>query len=112
MRPLYRRARLVEQYIDDYFDPRLVLADLLGNFHKEGRPDRIDLVLAHINRWLAGPGADLDARPITREKVDRYYRKDAQLLELFLKVRRLDRFITTRLRRRRYNFILPGPIRR
>jgi hypothetical protein len=112
MRPLYRRARLVERYIDDYFDARTLLADLLGNFHKEGRPDRIAVVLEHVNRWLAGPGADLDTRPLTRESVDRYYRKDAQLLELFLKVRRLDRFIRTRLLRQRYNFILPGPIRR
>jgi len=112
MRPLYRRARLVESYIDDYFHAPKLLADLLGNFHKEGRPDRIDAVVAHVNRWLAGPGADLDARPITRERVDRYYRKDAQLLELFLKVRRLDRFVRTRLLRQRYNFILPGPIRR
>ena len=73
-----------------------MLTDLLGNFHKEGRPDRIDVVLAHVNRWLSGPGADLGARPITRDAVDRYYRKDAQLLELFLKVRRLDRFVRTR----------------
>lgn len=112
MRPLYRRLRLVERYIDDYFDPRQLLTDLLGNFHKEGRADRIDLAIAHVNDWLGGPGADLGVRPITRDAVDRYYRKDAQLLELFLKVRRLDRFVRTRLLRRRYNFILPGPIRR
>ena len=112
MRPLYRRARLVERYIDDYFEPRKLLADLLGNFYKEGRPDRIDLALAHINQWLGGPGADLGARAITRQAVDGYYRKDAQLLELFLKVRRLDRFVRTRLLRQRYNFVLPGPIRR
>lgn len=112
MRPLYRRARLVERYIDDYFDARKLLADLLGNFHKEGRADRIDLVLEHVNRWLSGPGADLGTRAITRASVDRYYRKDAQLLELFLKVRRLDRFIRTRLLRQHYNFILPGPIQR
>jgi hypothetical protein len=112
LRPLYRRARLVERYIDDYFDARTLLADLLGNFHKEGRPERIDAVLDHVNRWLAGPGTDLDARPLTRESVDRYYRKDAQLLELFLRVRRFDRFVRTRLLRQRYNFILPGPIRR
>jgi hypothetical protein len=111
-RPLYRRARLVERYIDDYFDARTLLIDLLGNFHKEGRADRIDMVLEHVNRWLSGPGADLHARSITRESVDRYYRKDARLLELFLRVRRLDRFVRTRLLRQRYNFILPGLIRR
>jgi hypothetical protein len=112
MRPLYRRLRLVEHYIDDYFDARKILTDLLGNFHKEGRPDRIDLVLEHINRWLSDGGATLGARAIRRESVDRYYRKDAQLLELFLKVRRFDRFLRTRVLQQRYNFVLPGPIRR
>ncbi len=112
MRPLYRRARLVERYIDDYFDAAKLLTDLLGNFHKEGRPERIDVALAYVNRWLGGAGADLGARAVTRAAVDRYYRKDAQLLELFLKVRRLDRFVRTRALRQRYNFILPGPIQR
>jgi hypothetical protein len=112
LRWLYRRARAVERYIDDYFDGHELLADLLGNFHKEGRPDRIPLVLAHVNRWLEGPGTDLGVRVLEREEVDRYYRKDARLLELFLKLRRLDRFVRTRIMRRRYNFILPGPIRR
>jgi hypothetical protein len=34
------------------------------------------------------------------------------VLELFLRVRRLDRFVRTRLLRRSYDFILPGRIRR
>mgnify|MGYP001179490423 CR=1 FL=1 len=112
LRWLYRRARVVERYIDDYFDGHELLADLLGNFHKEGRPDRIPLVLAHVNRWIERSGADLGVRVLEREEIDRYYRKDAQLLELFLKLRRLDRFVRTRVLRQRYNFILPGPIRR
>jgi hypothetical protein len=112
LRWLYRRAQAVERYIDDYFDGHKLLADLLGNFHKEGRPDRIPLVLAHVNRWLEGVGADLGVQILEREEIERYYRKDARLLELFLRLRRLDRFVRTRVLRQRYNFILPGPIRR
>ncbi len=112
LRALYRRARAVERYFDDYFDVRRLTLDLLGNFHKEGRPDRIDLALAHANAWLAGAGADLGVVPLTRVEVDAYYRKDARLLELYLKVRRLDRFVRTRLFGQRYNFVLPGPVRR
>jgi len=108
----YRRQRAVERYLDDYFDTRHILLDLLGNFYKEGRPDRISLALAHVNQWLATAGADLGAAAIDAAAVERYYAKDAAALELFLKARRVDRFIRTRLLRQRYNFILPGPIRR
>jgi len=112
-RAWYRRNRAVERYLDDYFEPRRVLVDLLGNFHKEGRADRLPLAVACANRWLASHAAELeDARPIAGDAVSRYYRRDAAQLELFLRVRRLDRWLRTRVLRRRYDFVLPGPIRR
>jgi len=112
VRQLFRRLRIVETYLDTFFDPRLLLVDLLGNFHKEGRPDRIDAAVAHVNTWLRSTGSDLGVEPIARAEVDRYYSKDAKLLEFYLKVRRLDRFVRTRIFRRVYPFVLPGPIRR
>jgi hypothetical protein len=108
----YRRQRAVERYLDDYFDTRHILLDLLGNFYKEGRPDRIPLALAHINQWLADAAADLGAAALDAAAVERYYEKDAAALELFLRVRRADRFVRSRILRQRYQFILPGPIRR
>lgn len=109
----YRRRRAVERYLDDYFEPRRVLVDLLGNFHKEGRPDRLPLAVTRANRWLALHAAELeDARPVEEASVARYYERDAAQLELFLRARRLDRWLRTRLLRRRYDFVLPGPIRR
>jgi hypothetical protein len=90
-----------------------VLVDLLGNFYKEGRPDRIEPALAVIGPWLAAHAAELhESAPIEPPEVERYYERDAAQLELFLRVRRLDRFVRTRLLRRRYDFVLPGPIRR
>lgn len=112
IRAFYRRSGAVRRYIDDYFDARKLLLDQLGNFHKEGRPDRIPLVLAQVNRWLERDGADLGVPLLTRASVDRYYEKDAKVLELYLRLRRLDRFVRTRLLGQRYDFILPGPIRR
>jgi uncharacterized protein DUF6206 len=112
IRAIYRRARAVEQYLDAFFEPRSLLVDAVANFHKEGRPDRIPLALERVNRWLADDVADLGGRPIAREDVDRYYRRDAQTLELYLRARRLDRFVRTRLLRQRYDFVLPGAIRR
>jgi hypothetical protein len=111
-RALYRRARAVEHYLDAFFDARSLLVDAVANFHKEGRPDRIGLGLERVNRWLAEDVADLGGRPVRADDVDRYYRNDAKTLELYLRARRLDRFVRTRLLRQRYDFILPGAIRR
>jgi hypothetical protein len=112
VRGWYRRNRAVERYLDAFFDPRRLWIDAIANFHKEGRPDRIPLALARVNRWLAADVAALGARPIAAADVDRYYRNDASTLALYLRARRLDRFVRTRLLRRRYDYVLPGAIRR
>ena len=108
----FRRLRVVEEYIDDYFEPRLTMLDLLGNFHKEGRPDRIPLVLDCANAWLARQSWKHDSRPIATADIDAYYKSDAGLLELVMKIRRCDRFVVTRILRRPYNYVLPGKIAR
>jgi hypothetical protein len=112
VRAVYRRAHAVERYLDAFFDARSLLVDAVANFHKEGRPDRIPMALERVNRWLAEDVRDLGGRAIRAEDVDRYYRNDAKTLELYLRARRLDRFVRTRLLRQRYDFILPGAIRR
>jgi len=112
VRAVYRRAHAVEHYLDAFFDARSLLVDAVANFHKEGRPDRIPLALERVNRWLAEDVRDLGGAAIRAEDVDRYYRNDAKTLELYLRARRLDRFVRTRLLHQRYDFILPGAIRR
>ena len=113
VRGWYRRARAVERYLDDYFDPRLAAVDLLGNFHKEGRGDRLPLALPQVNDWLAAHASELGATsPLDAEDVQRYYARDAAQLELYLRLRRIYRFVYTRLLHRRYDFVLPGTIRR
>lgn len=113
LRAYYRRRRMIEAYLDDYFEPRLVAVDLLGNFHKEGRPDRIPVGLARVNAWLDEHRAELgQPDPVTLDEVDRYYRRDARLLALFLRLRRLDRFVRSTVLRSRYDFVLPGNVRR
>ena len=93
--------------MDDYFAPRLVAVDLLGNFIKESAVPRLPEGIVAANEWLTAH--DLD--PIERAEVDDYYKQDASTLELFLRVRRLDR-AAKRLLRREYDFILPGKVER
>lgn len=112
IRAYYRRRRLVEAYLDDYFTPRLVALDMLGNFHKEGAPDRIDLATEVVNEWLVNTDLPGQRAPITRADVDAYYRKDADLLALYLRLRRMDRLVQTRALRRTYDYVLPGNVAR
>jgi len=106
IRSYYRRG-VAAAYMDDYFAPRLVAVDLLGNFIKERATSRLSEGIVATNDWLATH--DLD--PILRPEVDEYYKKDAAALELFLRVRRVDRAVR-HLFRRDYDFILPGRVAR
>lgn len=120
IRAFHRRKGSMGEYFDDYFEPRLLAVDLVGNLFKEQVPQRIPVALAAANDWLAGPAAALQDQlarpgarrgPITEDEVAQYYRADAATLELFLRVRRLDR-AARRLLRQRYDFILPGRVAR
>jgi hypothetical protein len=107
LRPIFRRLGTVHAYFEDYFEPRTAAVDLLGNYHKEGRPDRIDAALDVVNQRLVPLGAS----PITRREVDRYYRSDARLLGFWLQARRAERAVRLRAGRG-YDFILPGRVQR
>lgn len=118
VRAYYRRKGTAAEYMDDYFEPRLIAVDLLGNFQKEGVPQRIPLGVGVVNEWLAGDAGQLQRQltgtaplPVTKADVAAYYKEDAATLELFLRVRRLDRAVR-RLLRQRYDFILPGKVKR
>lgn len=112
LRAYYRRKRLVEAYLDDYFTPRTVAVDLLGNFHKAGAAARLPLGLAVVDAWLAAGGLPGPLDPVSGQEVERYYRKDADLLALYLRLRRMDRFLRTRVLRRTYDYVLPGHVAR
>ena len=81
--------------------------DLLGNFIKEEAIARLPEGIVVANEWLSTRGFE----PIQRPEVDAYYKQDAATLELFLRVRRLDR-AAKKLLRREYDFILPGKVKR
>ncbi len=106
IRSYYRRG-VAAAYMDDYFVPRLVAVDLLGNFIKERATSRLADGIRATNAWLDTH----DLEPILRSEVDEYYTKDAAALELFLRVRRADRAVR-HLFRRDYDFILPGRVSR
>lgn len=95
---------LVVGIIEDYFDVRTTILNLVAQFHKERLISLIPLALERANRRLSDPiGAD---------EVKRYYGSDARMWELLQRLRRIDRWWHHKVRRRPYPFLLPGKIDR
>lgn len=101
------RAFFLDDVMNRYYDLRLVSIDLVANLYKEQRSDLIPPVLELVNELFCDR---FDA--ITEKEIDSYYREDRLIWSLFLSFRRIDRFITEKIFRSGYQFILPGKIRR
>ncbi len=101
------RLLFLNQVMERYYDQRQVYMDLAANLYKEQRPGLAPLAIQVINKALP---ADLE--PLTAGEVEKYYRGDRLIWTLFLAFRRLDCWIKTKIFRKRYEFILPGTIKR
>jgi len=49
---------------------------------------------------------------LDRQAIEAYYKEDKLIWRLFLGLRRIDRFIKSKLFGQRYEFVLPGNIKR
>ncbi len=84
--------------------PRHVVLDLAGNLLKE-----------RLHPWLPSVLSSANSRvspPITTDEVQAFYRSDARIWEMMLRLRRIDRFWQRKVRRRPYPYLLPGRIER
>lgn len=106
------RLAFLKEVLDRYYDMRLVLIDLLANFHKEGRAELITPMMTLINERIVAEGLKKYFAPLEPKEIDDYYKNDALIWKLFLTFRRVDRFLKTKIFHQKYNFILPGKIRR
>lgn len=96
-----------KEVLDRYYDPRKNMIDLVGNLYKEQKTSLIGPFISLINSQLP-PGTD----PITLKAVNSYYREDKAIWALFLRLRKMDRWFTATIRRKRYEYILPGKVKR
>ena len=106
------RWQFLQEVLDRYYDLHLVLTDLVANFHKEEKAELIPRAIEVINHQLGEQASDLEIEPLTQKEIDSYYKNDAFIWWLFLGLRRFDRFLKTRIFRQKYDFILPGNIKR
>lgn len=101
------RMFFLEDVMTRYYDPILVNTDLAGNLFKEQKPELVPLALEIINSSIRD-----NEKKITLKDIEKYYREDKLIWTLFLSFRKIDRWIKTALLGKRYEFILPGKIKR
>jgi hypothetical protein len=98
------RRFLAPGILESYRDLRKVYLDITGNLLKERLDPWLPAFLDRLNRHVADP--------LTEAEVRGYYRSDARLWSVLLRLRKLDRAWRRRVRRRPYPFLLPGRIER
>ncbi len=101
------RKFFLQEVMDRYYDIRLVFIDLIANLHKEQKQDLIEESIIKANNILPE-----NTEMITRKEVDKYYANDKFIWQLFLALRRMDRWSTINIFNKQYEFILPGKIKR
>ena len=111
-------ATIIRQFfLDDvmtrYYDPRKVTIDILANFYKVQRPDLIpEFVLAANQFYSQNGGQPLEFEPIQEKEISDYSREDAFIWSFLASARRFDRFLSLKIFRREYLYILPGKVKR
>ena len=99
------RLLFLDDVMNRYYVPRLVYTDLAANLYKEQRPDLVADAVDVINRTLP----ESESR-LTVSEVDQYYKGDKRIWSVFLRFRKIDRWLQTKMLQKRYEYILPGKI--
>ncbi|MFX1432019.1 MAG: DUF6206 family protein, partial [Promethearchaeota archaeon] len=98
----------LQDLIDRYYDWRLVIIDLVANFFKEQKPELIPSLIRLVNKFLEEEASNFNIEPLTFEEVEKYYKSDKFIWVLYQRMRMFDRFIKTKLLRKKYDYYLPG----
>ncbi len=106
------KALFLQDTVDRYYDFRRVIIDLIANFYKEQLPRLILSLIAITNKFLQEEASEHKISPIRPQEIYKYYKSDANMWEIFQTVRKLDRWLQTKILRRQYPFYLPQDIQR
>ncbi len=101
------RGFFLQDVMDRYSDIRLVYIDLIANLYKEQRSELVPDVIELANKLLPEK-----LKIITTKEVTSYYKEDKFIWQLFLVLRKMDRWFTNTIFRKKYQFILPGNTKR
>ncbi|MFO7665760.1 MAG: DUF6206 family protein [Desulfobacterales bacterium] len=101
------RLFFLDDVMNRYYDKRQICIDLAANLFKEQKPEIVPLAVEIMNSMFFGK-----EKPLSADEIEKYYRTDRMIWALFLAFRQIDLFIKTKILRKRYEFILPGKIKR
>ena len=102
-------VRDVVSYLKESFS---VKPELIANYFKEQRTELIPELTMLINKFFEKEASEFNINPLTLIEIQSYYESDAKMWAIFQNVRRLDRFLKTKVFRKKYDFYLPGKIKR
>ena len=102
-RAIIRKFFLVE-VMNRYYDEKAVNVDLIANLYKEQKPELIPVFIEIANNF--------SKHPINEKEIASFYKEDKFIWQLFLNMRRLDKWLYKHVYRKQYEFILPGKIKR
>ncbi len=106
------RYFFLEDVVTRYYDERKIVIDLLGNLYKEKLGALVPSFITIANQFFVEEMAEFNLEPIRTDEVEAYYKEDKLIWELYLSMRRFDRFAQTKLLRKQYPYILPGKVNR
>ncbi|MFW9929118.1 MAG: DUF6206 family protein [Candidatus Thorarchaeota archaeon] len=106
------KALFLEETVSRYYDWRKVTIDLIANFYKEQKPELIPNLIKLVNKFFVEEAPEFNITPITLAEVNKYYKSDKNMWEIFQSVRRFDRYLKTKIFKKKYEFYLPGKIER
>ena len=106
------KALFLEETVGRYYDWRKVTIDLVANFFKEQKPELIPELINLVNKFFEEEASDFEIEPLNLEEIKDYYKSDASMWVIFQKVRQFDRFLKTKVFKKRYEFYLPEEIKR
>lgn len=106
------KAIFLQDLIDRYYDWRLVIIDLVANFFKEQKPELVPSLVKTVNKFLEEEASDFNIKSLSINEIEKYYKSDKFIWVLYQRMRLFDRFIKTKLLRKKYDYYLPGKIER
>ncbi len=106
------KALFLEETVGRYYEWRKVTIDLIANFFKEQRPELIPSLIRLVNKFFREEAPEFEIEPITFEEVQKYYKSDKNIWVIFQSVRKFDRYLKTKVFKKKYDFYLPEKIKR
>jgi len=106
------KALFLDETVGRYYEWRKVAIDLIANFYKEQKPELIPKLINLVNNFFSKEASEFNIAPITLEEVDKYYKSDKNMWEIFQSVRKFDRYLKTKIFKKNYEFYLPNKIER